>query len=262
MKLFVGWVASAGVLFTAAAADAQTLVPYRPGVAVVASDLGGPYAAMPPEMGPRYELLPPREIFAIARESGFAPLGALQQRGLVYTLAAIDQDGEDGRLVIDARSGRIIRFMPASRMGGRMGEEVVTSYGPVGAYRPDTAAPPPYVRDDRRAPPSAALPNNVLPHVASRSPAVPLPKAAPPRAVASPAKPVAPAPAVAVAPPVAPTPAAAAVQQAVVAPKPDPVRVIPLDAAPAAPSVATAPVEAKPSTVQPTKDMPPVQGLE
>ena len=88
------------------------------------SDVGGPYAAMPPEApppgyGPSYgpRLLPPSEVYTIVRESGFSPLGIPQQRGLVYTISVIDRGGDDGRLVIDARSGRIIRFMPAYRMG-------------------------------------------------------------------------------------------------------------------------------------------------
>ena len=51
------------------------------------------------------------------RENGFSPLGVPQQRGLFYTIAVIDRRGDDGRLVIDARNGRIVRFMPAYRMG-------------------------------------------------------------------------------------------------------------------------------------------------
>ncbi|WP_320109703.1 hypothetical protein [Rhodopseudomonas sp. P2A-2r] len=89
---------------------------------------------------------------------------------------------------------------------------------------------------------------------------MPLPKAPPPRAMATPAKPVAKVPAVAVAPEV--KPAVPTVQQAVVAPKPDPdkVRVIPLDAAHAV----DAPAEAKPAApaIAPTEAMPPVQGLD
>ncbi|MDB5615932.1 hypothetical protein [Tardiphaga sp.] len=268
MKLFIGWVATAGVLVTTAA-EAQVLTPYRlDGPAMVPmSDVGGPYAALPPGYGPsrygppRYALsvLPPREIFAIAREMGFQPLGVPQQRGLVYTLSAINIDGEDGRLVVDARSGRIMRFMPAWRMRDRMGEETASIYGPTG--------PMPELPQYRRAPqsPSAA------PRVASRT-AVPLPKKSPPRAVATPAKPVAPSVPVAVTPP---APAATPVeQQAVVAPKPDEVRVIPMTPAPppavapetpaaAAPTVAAPPVEAKPETpAVAAPAAPPVQGVE
>jgi hypothetical protein len=253
MKQLMGCVVAAGLLATATTANAQVL-PYRYGArVVVASDFGGPYAAMPPEMGPRYgyapSVLPPREVYVILRENGFSPLGAPQQRGPVYTISAIDRDGEDGRLVIDARDGRIVRFMPAYRMGSRMGEEVVTTYGPVGALPP--------MSDDRSANPR---PRSAGPRLASRTPNVPLPKAPPPRAVAAPK-------AVATPAPVAPAPVQ---QSAVVPPKTDDVRVIPLTAAPptptaapAAPTVAAPPVEAKPATpAQPAETMPPVQGLE
>ncbi|CAN5195519.1 hypothetical protein BH11PSE4_BH11PSE4_43230 [soil metagenome] len=244
MRLLVGCVASAVVLVAAATANAQVLLPLRIGGALVTaasdvvgatistvSDFGGPYAAMPPEEGPRYApaVLPPREIDAIAREMGFQPLGAPQQRGLFYTVSAIDPDGEDGRLVIDARNGRIMRFMPAYRMVSRMGEEVVTTYGPVGTVRPP---------DYRRAP----RPLVASPKVASRTPAVPLPKA-PPRAVAEPKAVAAPA-----------TEAPAVQQSAVVLPKTDGVRVIPLSG-----DVAPAPVAVAPAK---TEAMPPVQGLE
>ena len=52
----------------------------------------------------------------IIREAGFSPLGIPRQRGFIYTIAVIDRGGEDGRLVIDARSGRILRFVPASTL--------------------------------------------------------------------------------------------------------------------------------------------------
>ncbi|HEY8334610.1 MAG TPA: hypothetical protein VIQ05_12525, partial [Tardiphaga sp.] len=160
MKVFMGLVATAGMLVSTAT-QAQVLLPLRISSALIetVSDFGGPYAAIPPEMPPppRYApmVLPPQEIHAIARENGFLPLGAPQQRGLFYTVSVIDRRGEDGRLVIDARNGRIVRFMPAYRMGDRMGEETVTSYGPVG--------PLPPVSDYRRAPRPAA------PRLASRT---------------------------------------------------------------------------------------------
>ena len=53
----------------------------------------------------------------MVRENGFSPLGIPQRRGLVYTIAVIDRGGGDGRLIIDARTGRIIRFLPAYRHG-------------------------------------------------------------------------------------------------------------------------------------------------
>jgi hypothetical protein len=139
------------------------------------ADVGGPgpYGGMPPEAlppgygyGPAYgpRLLPPLEVYTIVRESGFSPLGIPQQRGLVYTISVINSAGDDGRLVIDARSGRIIRFMPATRMGDNFNEEMNVAYGPVG---------PLPVNSNTRRVPRPPLP---VPHVASRS-ATPLPKA-------------------------------------------------------------------------------------
>jgi len=96
--------------FTAAAANAQVLAPYQTGRTPYAavSDFDSPYAAMPePGPVPRYGpmLLPPQEVYAIVRDSGFSPLGIPRQRGFVYTIAVIDRGGDDGRLVIDARTG-------------------------------------------------------------------------------------------------------------------------------------------------------------
>ena len=143
MKLFTGWVVSAGLVCTAAAANAQVLVPY--GIArspyAAASDIGGSYAAMPRDAPVRRygpTLLPPEEVYTVVRDSGFSPLGIPQQRGLVYTISVIDRGGDDGRLVIDARTGRIIRFMPAY-----LNEDLTVTYGP--------AAPPPIERGQRRA---------------------------------------------------------------------------------------------------------------
>jgi hypothetical protein len=174
MKLFKGWAVSAGLFFAAAAANAQAPTETGRPPATRVSDVGGPgpYAAVPPEAappgyGPR--LLPPLEVYTVLRESGFSPLGIPQQRGLVYTISVIDRGGDDGRLVIDARTGRIIRFLPAYRMGDNFNEDLNLAYGPVG--------PLPPVHSNYRRVPRPPLP---VPHVASRS-ATPLPKA-PPRA--------------------------------------------------------------------------------
>src|SRR3954452_459051 len=172
MKLYMGWALSAGLLFVAAAANAQVLTPTGIGPATRFSDVGSPYAAMPeappPGYGPSYgpRLLPPLEVYTIVRESGFSPLGIPQQRGLVYTISVIDRGGDDGRLAIDGRSGRIIRFVPAYRMGDNFNGELDVAYGPVGPL------PPPAQSSYRRAP----RPPLPIPHVASRS-ATPLPKA-------------------------------------------------------------------------------------
>ena len=243
MKLFTGWVLSAGLVLTAVAATAQVVVPDpngRPAYAVV-SDFEGPYAAMPPDApvpprygvpAPRYgygpTLLPPQEVYSVVRDGGFSPLGAPQLRGFVYSIAVVDRRGDDGRLVIDARNGRILRFMPAYRMGDNFRGDM--TYGPVG---PPPATSP--VAGGPRPPAS-------IPHLASRSPSsVPLPKASPPRTDAM--------------KPLAAKPAAEPAQQSAA------VQAKPADTAPSA--AAPAIVVAKPApAILPTQEMPKAQGLE
>jgi hypothetical protein len=239
MKLSLGWILSAGVIAAATAAGAQTSPPQRYGVSPYSavSDVGRPYAEMPPgSMPQRYAppVLPPREVYAVVRENGYAPLGAPQQRGFVYTIAVIDPDGDDGRLVIDARDGRIIRFMPAFRMG----DEGALSYGSPGL---------PPVTVFRGAPrPPASVP---APRVASRSPAgITAPPKAMPRAVVEP-KPPAPLAAT-------PVPAAAPVRQSAVEP-PKPAEATP----PAANTMASAAAK-PPAHIMPTQEMPKAQGLD
>jgi hypothetical protein len=170
--------------------------------------------------------MPPREVYTVLRENRFLPLGVPRLRGLVYTIAVLDRRGENGRLVIDARDGRIVRFVPAYAFGD-------SSYnGPL----------PPIGHLD--GPPRP--PGSVPPKIASRMPqSVPTPKSAPLRPADE--KPLADKL----------TPAAPMQQSAAVQTKP-------ADAAPAAPSLAAAPVEAKPAApaIQPTQPMPKVQGLE
>lgn len=281
MKVLVGCLASAGLLLASGAVHAQALPPMRGDVAAVAqvSDVGGPYAAMPPveyaeprpygvlRRGYDLAVLPLREVYSILREAGFSALGMPQQRGLIYTVAAIDLDGEDGRLVIDARSGRILRFIPAYRMGDRMSEEIDTRYGPQGAV--------PTLPQYRR-PPFTAGTATPAPKVASRTTSVPLPKRPPVRAVAAPAKPVTPAETkpVAVKPPETP-PAAAPVQQSAVTEQKPAETKAPetTGAAPAtpavpekkdavAPTVAAPATEAKPATPPAAETPPAAQGLE
>ncbi|MCA1532798.1 hypothetical protein I6F21_09575 [Bradyrhizobium sp. NBAIM03] len=243
MKFFTGCVAAAVVALGASAGQAQVPASgIARGAVIAVSDFDGPYAppeAAPPrygyghyeERGPAPALLPPTEVYAVLRENGFSPLGIPRLRGSVYTIAVIDRSGDDGRLVIDARDGRIIRFMPATDaygMAPSYDERAVAPYGP------QTALPPPTViRSGPPRPPAS------IPHVASR--AVPLPKPAPRRAetpvAAKPAEPAMPQ-------------AQAAQQAAVVQAKPAEVP---------APTVG----QAKPApTILPTQDMPAAQGLD
>ena len=181
-------------------------------------------------------LLPAPEVYTVLRDNGFSPLGAPQRRGLFYTIAVLDRGGGEGRLVIDARDGRIVRYAR-----GYPDADVAVAYGPPGV--PPVSA----VRGPPRPPAS-------VPHVASRTPAVPLPKAMPRRAdepqtigkASEPAKESAKA-----AEPIKPSePAPQSVAQA----KP---------AAATPPATPPAVIEAKPPVqIQPTKEMPKVQGLE
>ncbi|BBC03098.1 hypothetical protein [Bradyrhizobium elkanii] len=170
MKLFTGSVAAAALALSAASAEAQLATSARIGspLLVRVSDMDGPYAAMPevpppPRFGRVPSLLPPVEVYTVLRENGYLPLGAPRQRGFVYTISVIDQGGDDGRLVIDARDGHIIRFTPASRLGDNYEEEMSATDGPVG----------PMPRPIQARVPRPPLP---IPHVASR---VPVPKRSP-----------------------------------------------------------------------------------
>lgn len=247
---------AAGLVLAATAVQAQGSAPSEPGRPAYrsVSDIGDPYALPPPQYpGPRYSpgygpgygpaygqgpmLLPPTEVYTVVRESGFSPLGAPQQRGYVYTIAVIDRGGGHGRLIIDARIGRVIRFIPAYRIGERFNDDLTMHYGPPG--------PPPYAR-------GAPRPPQAVPPVASRSVPVPRPSplaAAKPVAAEPVAKPVASQPATKPAGP--PVQQSAEVQKPAGAPTP-----------PAA-AVTTGAVQAKPAApIAPTQDMPKVQALE
>ncbi|MCC8959655.1 hypothetical protein H8B02_41510, partial [Bradyrhizobium sp. Pear77] len=139
MKLFTSSIAAAALALSAASAQAQLVTSARIGspALVRVSDMDGPYAAMPevpppPRFGRVPSLLPPVEVYTVLRENGYLPLGAPQQRGFVYTISVIDRGGDDGRLVIDARDGHIVRFTPAYRLGDNYEEEMSATYGPVG----------------------------------------------------------------------------------------------------------------------------------
>lgn len=265
MKFFTGCVAAATLALAATTAQAQVPASGVAGGGMIAvSDFDGPYApsevAPPPpprygqgygygqgydygyeEQGPAPALLPATEVYAVLRDNGFSPLGIPRLRGSVYTIAVIDRRGDDGRLVIDARDGRILRFMPAADAYGMAPGYDERSVAP---YGPQTALPPPtMVRSGPPRPPAA------IPHVASRS--VPLPKAAPrrgetPVAAAKTAEPAAQQ---------AQAPQAQATQQTAVA------QAKPAEAAPQA--MASTVGQAKPpATILPTQEMPAAQGLD
>ena len=226
MKLFTGCLAASLVVF-AGGAQAQRLAPYTP-----VSDFGGPYAAVPEAPGARYapgvpgygpRLLPPEEVYTVLRDNGFSPLGIPRQRGFVYAIEVIDRGGESGRLIVDARDGRIIRFRPGYTIGNNVSEEPAVIRGQIGPLPPSTP-----VRGEPRPPRS-------IPHVASRT--VPVPKASP----------------LAAKPEAQPEPRQ---QSAETQPKP-------AEAPAAPSAVTTGQAAAKPvAEIAPTKDLPKVQGLE
>ena len=254
MKLFSGWVMSAGLVLMAGSANAQMLAPNDIGRSPYAavSDIDGPYAAMRPEDAPRTGpmLLPAREVYTVVRENGFSPLGIPQHRGLFYTIAVIDRGGDDGWLVIDARDGRIVRYMPADRMGDNSDQALTQQYGAVGLPPVST------VRGGPRPPAP-------IPGVASRAPSVPIPKAAPLRAGEEPKTLAAkPAPE-----PVQPSGASQPSEAAQPTQPPQQsaaVQVKPAAAETAPPATTPAPVDARPAAtlIQPTQEMPKMQGLE
>jgi len=105
--------------------------------------------------------------------AGFRRSGSPQQRGYVYTISVIDRGGDDGRLIIDARTGRILRFIPAHRMGEHFNDDLTMNYGTARTAAADPSQ-------------GCARPPKSIPHVASRT--VPVPKASP-LAAAKPALP-------------------------------------------------------------------------
>lgn len=285
MKLFAGAVtASLVVAAVAAHAEQPTTGSGRPQVVLV-SDFDRPYMDAPPPLPPRpipapaprygYErdqgygygpperydggargydpgygyapaLLPPQEVYAVLRDNGFSPLGIPQQRGLTYVIAVLDRGGEDGKLVIDARNGRILRFMPAFQWGNALDR---MRYEPDMRDEPNASLPrgqlnlpPPTVI---KAEPQALPVAPVAPHVASRNVPQVLPQATVPQPV--PPRPIA----------VAPKPVPAQ-QQAAVQAKPAETRPAPVPAEP--PAVI---MQAKPAPqILPTQPMPQAQGLE
>ena len=250
MKALRGWTISVGLLLAATAANAQGMPQNaaRPGYTPT-SDLAGPYADAPPPPpraiygapdygngygygGPGPALLPPREVYVVLRENGFSPLGAPRLRGFMYSISAIDRQGDDGHLVIDARDGRIVRFVRADRFSGYGGYH--DGYYGAPPPRPSSGPLEPMTRLDAHPP---------APKMASRTPSsIPVPKAAPSR----PASEL----------PVAAKPAPAATPQQSAAMQVKPAATLPAAAAPP-------PAEAKPAPViQPTQPMPKVQDLE
>jgi hypothetical protein len=87
-----------------------------------AGDLAQPLPPAPVHPGAAYRAypgypvpmmaLPPYEIVAIVRSVGLRPLHRPFREGPTYALRAVDAAGEEVRVVVDARFGRILRVDP------------------------------------------------------------------------------------------------------------------------------------------------------
>jgi hypothetical protein len=84
------------------------------------------------------------EVARMLRSTGYSLLGQINRRGWVYTVSVLNPRGDDGRAIIDARTGAIIRFIPAAAVNARLDDQLGVIYGPPG--------PPPVAQDISRAP--------------------------------------------------------------------------------------------------------------
>lgn len=218
------------LLAGAAAANAQALPP--PVHYDTRAYYGGRVAPPPPYgYGSEDVAMPPYEVAAILRSRGFLPLSGPVRRGGFYVVSAVHPRGEDGRVVIDAYTGRVVRFIPLGETRSARRDEMVLVYqGPT--FPPPNAlrsGPPPSTMRGAPRPPAS------VPNVASRMPSsAPLvtPK---PRPQSAPSRP----------------------ETAQAPPVPAPVESKP---AAASPPLAPKPVEKTP--VAPTQPLPPVQTME
>lgn len=240
MRILWGCVALSAML-AASAAQAQTTpvtdeipAPYasRDDMAVERGPYG-PYAALPPAAVYGEEIVPPFQAARILRSTGYELLSRPIRRGPVYMVAVINPRGMEGRAVLDAHTGRLMRFVPVAYDD----DSSVDAYGLPG--------PPPRRMTAR----PAGRPPAAVPHEASRVPV------AAPAAAAPAARPDArPAEAQQQQPPQQQqaSPPAGQQQAAAVPPKGT------ADAASAKPPAPPKP----PVQLQPTQPMPPVQDFE
>ncbi len=109
------------------------------------------------------DVIPPHEVFTIARSMGLHPISRLHFRGRSYVLHATDRRGEEVRVVIDAYAARVVSVMPVDRepMMEDDAPRVHRRYGSVPPpplvieTRPRYAPPPPSVTQPRYGAPQA-----------------------------------------------------------------------------------------------------------
>ena len=99
---------------------------------------------------PGFAGLPPYEILAIVRSAGLDPVSRPARQGPVYVLRALNPAGQEVRVVVDARMGRIVKVV------------AVAPTDP-GAFAPPASIPPGRAVPDSNGPASrsAALPSGI-----------------------------------------------------------------------------------------------------
>jgi hypothetical protein len=70
--------------------------------------LGASYAFAEPLQPSFNGVLPPAKISGIVHSMGLMPVGQPIRNGLVYAVLAIGQQGKSVRVIVDARSGRVL----------------------------------------------------------------------------------------------------------------------------------------------------------
>lgn len=91
------------------------------------------------------DVIPPFEVFTILRSTGLRPLGRPHYRGRSYVVRALDRQGREVQVVVDARAARVVSVTPLDR-----GSQAQYD-GPQPYRRRYDSGPPP--SDPRYAPP-------------------------------------------------------------------------------------------------------------
>jgi hypothetical protein len=78
-----------------------------------------------------FAALPPHQIVAIVRSTGLDPLSRPARQGPVYVLRAADRAGQEVRVIVDARMGRIIKVVPLAPAAITLAPETVPPGQPV-----------------------------------------------------------------------------------------------------------------------------------
>lgn len=127
----------------------------------------------------RTPALPPHEILTIIRSTGLEPLSRPLRFGPAYALRAVNPSGREVKVVVDARTGRVLHVHPVLVQRyvlppsyGRPPGQVANVPDGYGANSRIAAQPPRVARVE--GPPVRGLAAGALP-------AVPVPAAAPPR---------------------------------------------------------------------------------